>query len=103
MDLNSHCSLHSGGGFTASRHFVVINVSESVSKAFLKSSVAYNGGLAHVEHHGPSFISLTDRRNRSIGVWLQASHTDRHILYSCGMQSWVFNCVFVHQHLELED
>lgn len=76
---SSHCLWQAGGGVTAKRHFVVINVSESVSKAFLKSSAASNGGLAHRELHGPSFIYLTDRRNRSTGVWLQASHTHRYI------------------------
>lgn len=67
--------------------FVLINVSESVSKAFPKSSVAFNGVLTHRECHGPSFISLTSRRNMSTGVGLQASHTytHTHALYSCGM------------------
>ena len=64
--------------------FVVINVSESVSKAFIISSVASNGGLAHRERSGPSFISLAGRKNWPAGVGLQASHTPTHILPSCG-------------------
>lgn len=48
---NSHWTWQRGGGITAKKHFVVINVSKSVSKAFLKSLVASNGGLAHWDPH----------------------------------------------------
>lgn len=92
---NSHWFWRRGGGVTAKKHFVVINVSESVSKAFLKSSAASNGGLAHRECHRPSFICLANRRNRSTGVGLQASHTHRltHTVLMWEVKSGSYVCV----------
>lgn len=72
----SHWSWRRGGGVSAKKHFVIINVSESVSKAFLESFRASNGGLIHRDHHRPSFICLSKTAwNRSTGVGLGAWHS----------------------------
>lgn len=78
----SHWSWQRGGGVSAKKHFVIINVSESVSKAFLES---FRGRLMVVSSTGATtdpHLSAPQKQNGTgplVLVWGPDAHRHTHM------------------------